>query len=131
MMIVLNRFNCISFVLLAVVVSNTYKHVTAAEANYDESKVPEYSLPNPLQTSDGSKITTSKDWIEKGRPEVLELFRKHVYGRSPGEPNNIDFDIFDQGRTGNAIRKQVELRQFVARRERNSKTDGSCQLDLA
>ena len=30
--------------------------------NYDESKVPPYTLPELLQSQDGSKITTKKEW---------------------------------------------------------------------
>ena len=52
-------------------------------ANYDEAKVPEYVLPDPLVAADGTKIETALQWTEKRRPELLELFKEHVYGRVP------------------------------------------------
>ena len=51
--------------------------------NYDERQVPKYKLPDPLVAADGSKVADAATWRKKRRPEVLELFREHVYGRVP------------------------------------------------
>lgn len=53
------------------------------QANYDESKVPKYTLPDPLTMSDGTKVTTAAQWRTKRRAEVLELFKQHEYGAMP------------------------------------------------
>lgn len=53
------------------------------KTNYDEAKVPKYTLPDPLLLADGTKVTDAKTWHEKRRPEILRLFETHVYGRSP------------------------------------------------
>ena len=58
----------------------------AAEANYDESKVGNLPVPDPLRMEDGSKVTSAEQWRNERRPELLNLFREHVYGRSPGKP---------------------------------------------
>ena len=39
--------------------------------NYDEAKVPEYTLPDPLVMTDGSSVKTVKEWETKRRPEIL------------------------------------------------------------
>jgi dienelactone hydrolase len=50
-------------------------------------------LPDPLTTEAGDKVTTVEQWREIRRPEVLELFRKHVYGRAPiGRPADLRFE---------------------------------------
>ena len=36
-------------------------------ANYDESKVPEFDLPDPLTTFSNNKIRTSASWAEQRR----------------------------------------------------------------
>jgi hypothetical protein len=55
----------------------------AEEFNYDEAKVPAYSLPDPLVGQDGRPITSVDDWTQSRRPEVLRLFEQHVFGRPP------------------------------------------------
>lgn len=83
------------------------------ETNYSEEKVPKYKLPNALRFSDGSRVTDAAAWRERRRPEILELFRKYVYGRAPIErPENMSFKVFDMERealSGLATRKQVTV----------------------
>ncbi|MHC4630560.1 MAG: glucuronyl esterase domain-containing protein [Planctomycetota bacterium] len=83
------------------------------ETNYYERAVPKYTLPDPLVTSDGRIVTNARTWRTRRRPEILELFRTHVYGRSPlGRPMNMAFKVFDLDRkalNGLATRKQVAV----------------------
>lgn len=53
-------------------------------------------LPDPLVAIDGTKITTAREWQEKRRPELLELFTREMYGRSPGRPEKMVFEEFDR-----------------------------------
>ncbi len=80
--------------------------------NYDEDKVPAYELPDPLRCADGSPVRTAKDWFQKRRPEILALFRREVYGKAPGKPTRMRFEVMersDNALDGLAIRKQVRL----------------------
>ena len=85
----------------------------APQTNYDESKVPKYTLPDPLTMSDGSKVADAKAWREKRRPEILKLFEEHMYGRAPGKPEGMTFEV-DSGQKGDvggkATRLQVTIR---------------------
>ncbi len=65
---------------LVAIISN----LQAQEANYDESLVPEYVLPDLLTCEDGSNVKTAGEWEKIRRPEVLGLFERFVYGRVPG-----------------------------------------------
>ncbi len=58
------------------------------QANYDESLVPEYTLPDPLVCMDGTPVTHQKIWFKKRRPEIKRLFETFVYGRMPGKPKS-------------------------------------------
>jgi pimeloyl-ACP methyl ester carboxylesterase len=60
------------------------------EFNYDESKVPEFTLPDPLKSADGTKISSADDWPAL-REQTLELFRTHVYGRRPTADYRVTF----------------------------------------
>ncbi|MBM3333526.1 acetylxylan esterase [Candidatus Sumerlaeota bacterium] len=81
-------------------------------ANYDESKVPQYTLPDPLVMQDGTRVTTAEQWTTKRRPELLELFRSQVYGRVPAGLPKISSKVFNldpKALNGTATRKQVTI----------------------
>jgi hypothetical protein len=87
--------------------------------NYDETKVPKYTLPDPLVTLDGTKVTTLRQWRDVRRPELLKLFESEVYGRSPGKPQDMTFDVTSvekQALGGKAVRKEVTV-HFDKRKE--------------
>jgi hypothetical protein len=73
----------------------------------------ELNLPDPLLTADGQKVTSARMWQTERRPEILELFREHVYGRaSVGRPASMQFearDISPGAMDGLATRKQVNI----------------------
>jgi hypothetical protein len=81
--------------------------------NYDEAKVPAYTLPDPLVMQDGTKVTNAALWKDKRRPELLELFATHVYGKTPGgRPKEMSFQtssVEKQALGGKAVRKQVTV----------------------
>ncbi|MEL6106158.1 MAG: acetylxylan esterase [Planctomycetota bacterium] len=53
------------------------------QANYDESKIPAFELPNPLVGLDGEPVESATQWNQSRRAELLNLFREHVYGVAP------------------------------------------------
>lgn len=84
----------------------------AKQANYDESKVPDYTLPDPLTMLDGSPVNDAETWLQKRRPEVLKLFQDHVYGRSPGRPEGLRFEagpVHKDAVGGKATRSQITV----------------------
>ncbi|MEK0316546.1 glucuronyl esterase domain-containing protein [Cohnella sp. 56] len=73
----------------------------------------ERGLPDVLVTQGGERIGTADDWREKRRPEIMDLFREHVYGREPvGRPASQTFHtaVTTDVMAGAAVRKQVEIR---------------------
>lgn len=82
------------------------------EANYDESKVPAYTLPDPLVMANGQRVSNAAMWNKQRRPEIAELFRKNVYGRSPGKSAGVTFEttsVDKRALNGTAVRKQVTI----------------------
>jgi hypothetical protein len=49
--------------------------------NYDEGSVPTYTLPDPLRFESGAAVRSAQDFRDRRRPELLDLFARHVYGR--------------------------------------------------
>ena len=79
-------------------------------ANYDEGKVPRFTLPDPLALPGGGRITSRGDWEEKGRPATLNLIEREMYGRMPvGKPAGFKV-VLDREQTdavgGKAIRRE-------------------------
>jgi pimeloyl-ACP methyl ester carboxylesterase len=85
------------------------------DTNYDESKVPPYTLPDPLVCFDGQRVTDAKVWREKRRPEILRAFVENVYGRTPElrtEPRYEVTETDPRALGGLATRTQVTIRLF-------------------
>lgn len=81
-------------------------------ANYDESKIPEFELPDPLTTFAQKKVQTSASWNKLRRPELINFFENQVYGEVPGEIDAITFEVLEESNSalGNtAKRKQVKV----------------------
>ena len=88
------------------------KVVAGVPANYDESKVGAYTLPDPLKLSNGKPVKDAKTWRAKRRPELVKLFEENQFGSSPSRPTDMWFDVFDKGTPaldGKAIRRQVTV----------------------
>lgn len=80
--------------------------------NYTEANVGEYTLPDPLTLTDGRSVSDAQTWRRERRPEILRLFEQYQFGRSPGRPGQMKFDVFDEATPalgGKAIRRQVTI----------------------
>lgn len=88
------------------------KIVTGIPVNYDEALVGRYTLPDLLVFADGKPVRDRKAWLQKRRPEIVRLFEENQFGRSPGRPKNMSFEVFDKGTPaldGKALRRQVTI----------------------
>lgn len=82
------------------------------ETNYDESKVPDYTLPDPLTLKDGTRVTDADMWRERRRPEILKLFEDQMYGKVPGTLRDITYEVTSvdsESLGGVAERKEVSV----------------------
>jgi len=79
--------------------------------NYDEGKVPQYVLPDPLKMENEALVKDEQMWMKKRRPELLKIFEKEVYGKAPSKKpiaykvTSIDANAL----AGKAIRKEVTI----------------------
>ncbi len=84
----------------------------ASATNYDEAKVGNYTLPDPLVCNDGARVTDTATWFAKRRPEILESYRAEIFGRSPEAGTNVAFNVWETATNalgGTATRKQIEI----------------------
>ncbi len=80
--------------------------------NYDESKIPAYTLPALLSTQQGTPVTTARQWETVRRQEVFQLFEQHVYGKTPDQKIPVRFEVTSTtagALNGLAIRKEITV----------------------
>ena len=80
-------------------------------------KMPENkrNVPSLFVCQDKTRIATAQEWVDKRRPEILEMLRREEYGRLP-DMSDVKIDIHvtavRQGENimnGRSIRKTVEV----------------------
>ncbi len=87
-------------------------NIAGIPVNYTEAKVGQYTLADPLKLSSGQPVTDAATWTEKRRPEIIKMFEDEQFGRAPGKPDDLSFDVFDQATPAlgtAATRRQVTI----------------------
>jgi hypothetical protein len=98
--------------LCAATVVGSHAAAQTLDVIYDEAKVPKYSLPDPLVMNSGERVRDANTWTSRRRPEILEIYRTEMYGRSPERPAQLAFDVSSiekRALGGRAVRKQVTI----------------------
>jgi hypothetical protein len=73
---------------------------------------PTYTLPDPLVMGNGARVKDARTWTVKRRPEILALYEREVYGRSPARAAKPNYEIVSVAKAalgGKAARKLVTL----------------------
>lgn len=92
----------------------TFVYVQAQNnnVNYDEEKVPQYTLPPLLISEDGRHITTVEEWEFIKRPELLNAFADQMFGSTPQKQIDISYEeliVNPIALNGKAISKQIKI----------------------
>ena len=83
--------------------------------NTDESKVPEYTLPDVLTCIDGSKVTSVKEWEEVRRPELVEMLTTYMYGKVP-EGDHLGYEVLGyEPRIMNGLATRKIVRVYLSK----------------
>lgn len=85
------------------------REVYVHNPNYDKSRIPSYTLEDPLRFADG-RIVTKVNWSER-RKEILGVFAKEMYGAEPPAPVALVTELVDEkvSVAGFAIRRQYDM----------------------
>lgn len=80
--------------------------------NYDEDKIAPYELPDPLVFNNGKKVKNARQWTNKRRAEILEIFAQEMYGHIPAKPEGLHFKTISEDKNvfnGLGTRKVVRI----------------------
>jgi hypothetical protein len=83
---------------------------TGHVSNYDEAKVPPYTLPDLLKMADGSLVADAAAWRTRRRPEILKAYETQIYGQLPANLPSVTWAVASTEpafRDGTATRRQV------------------------
>jgi len=92
-----------------------------APANYDEDKVGDVVLPDPLKTTDGTIVDSPELWNTVRRPELLKFFADEMFGMPPLPLNywksakvQVSYYNFcdSDAINGKALRSQMRIQFF-------------------
>jgi len=81
-------------------------------ANRNEEKVAPYTLPDPLQVSQETRMSDSEMWENKRRT-LLDLFSEHLYGAIPESSPEINFKLDTSVSALNGIASKKEITLFL------------------
>ncbi len=87
----------------------------AQAQQYDESKVPAYTLPDPLTTLQGKPVKDIRTWETVRRPEIRRLFEDNIYGQMPRNFDSIRFTVERENPAamdGKALLKETRIDVF-------------------
>ncbi len=111
---------------LALFVGGTGGRAMQWTPNYDEGRVPRYTLPPLMRFDDGRQVRTVEDWRTR-RVELLDTFSAHVYGWTPG-PRRPNVGLATPGSSGTPATAAQAWRppasRIVVREERVPALDG-------
>jgi hypothetical protein len=66
---------------------------TGHVSNYDEAKVPPYTLPDPLVMANGTRVADGNAWRTRRRPEILRAYQTEIYGRIPANAPKMSWAV--------------------------------------
>ena len=89
--------------------------VNASPDTYNEAVANPYpNLPDPLRLNNGQRVTTAATWNNQRRAELLEIFERDVYGRTPKATPKVTWEVLSTAREMNGD-VPVITKQLVGR----------------
>ncbi len=83
---------------------------TGHASNYDEARVGNYTLPDPLVMRSGERVRDAAMWLQQRRPELIRLYEQEIWGRVPATAPAASFEVVSTeagALEGVAVRKHL------------------------
>ena len=87
-------------------------HAQNNDSNIDETKVPDYSLPDVLKMKDGKEVKSAEIWEKVQRPYIYNLYQENQFGKYPTQKPMLKYKVLEINKNalqGVATRKQVRI----------------------
>ena len=68
--------------------------VSSSPDTFNEATANPYpNLPDPLKMNDGRRVTSAAMWNNQRRTEILEIFEREIYGRTPKTTPKVTWHV--------------------------------------
>jgi hypothetical protein len=89
--------------------------VSNSAATFNESAAnPFPTLPDPLRLINGQRVTSAAEWNTRRRAELLEIFEREIYGRTPKVTPKVAWEVLSTTREMNGS-VPIVTKQLVGR----------------
>ena len=85
---------------------------TGHVSNYDEAKVPPYTLPDPLVLANGQRVRDASLW-KRRREEIIRVYEHDIFGRVPANAPKVTWQVTETNPT--AREGTANMKRFVGR----------------
>lgn len=103
--------NRVNLIVLILVFTLSGKVLGQTPINYDEAKIPPYTLPELLTLRSGEKVETVEQWEQIRRKEILNLYFNQVFGYMPTRELKTTVVLLEQGES--ALNSTAERKQYA------------------
>src|SRR5258707_13969699 len=62
-------------------------------SNYDEAKIPPYTLPDPLVLANGKPVKDADTWRRQARTEIMRAYEAEIFGKVPANPPKVTWRV--------------------------------------
>ena len=62
-------------------------------SNYDEAKIPPYTLPDPLVLANGKPVKNADTWRKERRPEIIRMYETEIFGKVPANAPKVTWTV--------------------------------------
>lgn len=98
----------------------TAKAQDTNQPNYEESKVPAYTLPDLLKTAANKDVKDKATWERVRRPEILRLFEDNIYGQMPRNFSQMKYSVTSEN--AHSMNGKAKLKEVLIEVFNNSKS---------
>lgn len=91
----------------------TASKTAAFTPNYEETKVPAYTLPELLRRNNGTVVENKEQWPAR-RAEILDVIASQQFGRMPTKQLPCRFTVVEEGEAFAGKARRQQLRVFFS-----------------
>ena len=102
-------------VIIAIIVALSCEapSAIAQTRSLNASEAAALNLPDPLVFNNGKRVRNARQWTNRRRQEVLDIFSEHMYGKVPAAPEGMHFKTISEETVYDGLATRRTVRIFL------------------